>query len=77
MRLLRNLTGSALQRFNGARLLMIIVLAQVAEDSRPLPETGQSDIFGHYLDLPSAVAGVVLPVIAVPRRWPGSEGKAS
>jgi hypothetical protein len=67
----REKTIWALVQLIGASLLVVVVLAHVAEVFRLLPSMGWGlpDSAGHYVDLVSALLGLVLFPVGYVARW--------
>lgn len=62
VRLVHARTASATLQFLGAVLLLVVVLAHLAEALQLFPSMGwgQPHSVGHYIDLVSAVSGTIL-----------------
>ena len=70
IRLIRQPTLASVLQFLGSVFLIIMVLTHIAEAFSLVPQMGwgQPNTAGHYLDLASAIGGVVLLVAGVSLR---------
>ena len=76
-RVIRESTSAAILQLSGAGLLLVMVLTHFAEALSVLPQMGwgRPNTPGHYLDLVSAVAGIVLVVAGIALRVIGTARK--
>ena len=77
IRAIREPTPAAVLQLSGAGLLLVMVLTHFAEALSVLPQMGwgRPNTPGHYLDLVSAVAGMVLVVAGISLRVIGTGRK--